>query len=68
VNTPLPGLAHPAHGATDPTDVPTDEDSAEQVVAAFGFVDVDLHRDSLDCRDRFAMERPERVRGMVGRR
>jgi hypothetical protein len=48
VDAPLPGLAHRADRAADATHVTTHEDRAEQVVAAFGFVDVDLHPDSLD--------------------
>jgi hypothetical protein len=52
----------------DASDVTADEERAEQVVAAFGFVDVDLHRDSLSRRGRVVTERPERVRDTVLRR
>jgi hypothetical protein len=64
-------LARALQGAQRRTDRlrwSSDDGDAEQVVAAFGFVDVDLHRDSLAGRGRVVMERLERVRGTVVRR
>jgi len=46
-----PTLARALQGAQRRTDRlrrSCDDGDAEQVVTAFGFVDVDLHRDSLD--------------------